>query len=305
MSDFPEPKSRSIHQERPKRWITPARLLLTLQRFPQIAIGSSIMILFIVVGTAAPAIAPYEYNQQNLLMRLQDPIWSGGSSEHIFGTDQFGRDVLTRIIYGAQVSLLVGVFAVVIAGVFGTIVGLVSGYAGGNLDAFLMRVVDIQLAFPYLLVAIVIVAFWGAGLLPVIIALSLSSWMGFARTVRSFILGLKESDYVMASRAVGATAFRVVARHLLPNIFGPLLVFTTFQLPARILGEATLSFLGLGIQPPMPSWGNMLAENRGFITSHPWLVILPGLSISVVALGANLLGDGLRDFLDPRTRRRV
>lgn len=278
--------------------------LTTLRRFPQLGIGIVVVGLFVIAGFSAPLIAPYGYDEQELMNRLQSPVWAGGTSEHFLGTDEFGRDVLTRIIYGARISLIVGLFAVVIAGIVGTTVGMVSAYAGGNVDAFLMRVVDIQLAFPYILIAIVIVAFWGAGLVTVVIALSLSSWMQFARVVRSYILGLKEADYVLASKAIGSSNLRVMARHLLPNIFGPLMVFTTFQIPARILGEATLSFLGLGIQPPMPSWGNMLSDNRGFLTSHPWLVILPGLSISIIALGANLLGDGLRDFLDPRTRRR-
>lgn len=280
-------------------------ILFHLRRYPQLAIGIVIMTVFVAVGITAPVLAPGGYDVQSLSDRLQPPVWAGGTSEHLLGTDQFGRDVLTRIAYGAQVSLLVGVFAVVISGLIGSIIGLVSGYSGGNVDALLMRIVDIQLAFPYILLAIVIVAFWGGGLLTVILALSLSGWMGFARIVRSFVLGFKETEYVVASRAVGATTGRIMFRHMIPNMLGPMLVFTTFQIPTRILGEATLSFLGLGVQPPTPTWGNMLAANRDFMISHPWLVILPGLSLAIVAFGANMVGDGLRDYLDPRTRRRL
>lgn len=287
---------------RPSGWATRSRFIV--RRFPQLVIGAVVIALFIIVGLGAPVFAPSSYETQDLLERLKPPVWAGGDMQHPLGTDEFGRDTLSRLIYGARVSLLVGFFSVMLAGLFGSVVGLLSGYIGGNLDAFLMRIVDIQLSFPYILVAIVIAAFWGAGFLAVIVALSLSGWMGFARTVRSLILGLKDSQYAVAAHSMGATDWRIMFRHLTPNILGPLLVFTTFQVPTRILAEATLSFLGLGIQPPDPSWGNMLSQNRGYIITQPWLVILPGVSLSIVALGANMLGDGLRDFLDPRTRRK-
>jgi peptide/nickel transport system permease protein len=302
---FPADSEAGVNQRSTKPKTRGFGVLQFVRRFPQLAIGLVIITVFVTVGITAPILAPGGYDVQALSDRLQPPIWAGGSTEYLLGTDQFGRDVLTRIAYGAQVSLLVGVFAVVISGLIGSFIGLISGYAGGNVDAFLMRIVDIQLAFPYILLAIVIVAFWGGGLLTVIIALSLSGWMGFARTVRSYVLGLKEAEYVVASRAVGATTGRIMLRHIMPNMLGPMLVFTTFQLPTRILGEATLSFLGLGVQPPTPTWGNMLAANRDFMISHPWLVILPGISLAIVAFGANMLGDGLRDYLDPRTRRRL
>lgn len=281
-----------------------ARLLHIGRRYPQLVIGSTIVLLFVVIGLLAPIIAPHGIDDQNLLGRLAPPLWSGGTPQYPLGTDEFGRDVFSRLIYGARVSLVVGFFSVIISGAFGTFVGLVSGYVGGNLDAFMMRLVDVQLSFPYILIAIVISAFWGAGFLTVVIALSLAGWMGFARTMRSLILGIKNAQYAEAARALGANDTRIMIHHLLPNALPPLLVYTTFQVPARILAEATLSFLGLGIQPPAPSWGNMLAENREYITTHPWLVILPGICLSIVALGTNMFGDGLRDLLDPRTRRK-
>lgn len=287
-----------------KRKSAASRVLHTMRRYPQLAIGTLVVLVFVVAGIGAPVLAPHPPYEQNLLNRLQPPAWAGGTSTHLLGTDQFGRDILSRLLYGARVSLVVGFFSVIIAGAFGSLVGLVSGYRGGNLDAFLMRVVDIQLAFPYILLAILIAAFWGAGLIAVIVALSISGWMGFARMVRSLVLGIKDSQYAISAKASGATTTRVMFRHLIPNIVGPMLVYATFQMPTRILAEATLSFLGLGIQPPEPSWGNMLAESRTFMISYPWMVILPGLCLSVVAVGANLFGDGLRDYLDPRTRRR-
>lgn len=274
------------------------------RRSRQVVMGSALVLAFIIIGTFGPVLAPYYYDDQNLSNQLKPPIWAGGKMEHVLGTDEFGRDTFSRLIYGARVSLLVGLFSVVLAGIIGVTIGVIGGYLGGNLDAFCMRIADVQYAFPYILLAIIITAFWGAGLTNVIIALGLAGWMTFARAARGSTLTVKERDYITAARVLGAGHFHVMLRHILPNITAPLLVFATFQVPSRILAEATLSFVGLGIQPPMPSWGNMLAQNRGYIITQPWLLILPGLALMIVALGVNQLGDGLRDLLDPRLRGR-
>jgi ABC-type dipeptide/oligopeptide/nickel transport system permease subunit len=271
---------------------------------PQVIAGWLVVALFVALGTAAPWVAPYHYDEQDLSKQLRPPVWAGGHREHPLGTDEFGRDTLSRLIYGARVSLLVGLFSVVISGLIGVTIGVVSGYFGGNVDSVLMGIADVQYSFPYILVAIIVTAFWGPGLVNVIVALGLASWMTFARAARGSTLTVKAGEYIVGARALGMSHARIMVRHVLPNIVAPLIVFTTFQIPSRILAEATLSFVGLGIQPPVPSWGNMLSQNRGYVVIQPWLVALPGLALTVVALGVNQLGDGLRDVLDPRLRGR-
>jgi len=278
------------------------RMRRAARRSPQMIVGSVVVLAFVVVGVFAPLLAAYGYDDQDLGQALRPPVWRGGEFSHPLGTDEFGRDTLSRLIYGARVSLLVGFFSVVVAGLIGVTVGVVGGYRGGNLDSVFMTIADVQYSFPYILVAIIITAFWGAGLVNVIVALGLASWMTFARAARGSTLSVREGEYVLAARALGAGPGRIMLRHVLPNIVAPLIVFTTFQVPSRILAEATLSFVGLGIQPPMPSWGTMLAQSRGYLLAQPWLVALPGLALTVVALGVNQLGDGLRDLLDPRMK---
>jgi peptide/nickel transport system permease protein len=273
-----------------------------IRRSPQTVSGAVVVIVFVTVGLLAPVIAAYHYDEQDLSIALRPPLWSGGALAHPLGTDEFGRDTLSRLIYGTRVSLMVGFFSVVVAGLLGTSIGVLGGYRGGRLDALLMGIADVQYSFPYILLAILIAAFWGSGLVSVIAALGLASWMTFARAARGSTLSVREGEYVMAARALGARPARIVLRHVFPNIVAPLIVFTTFQVPSRILAEATLSFVGLGIQPPMPSWGNMLSQSRGYLLAQPWLVALPGLALTVVALGVNQLGDGLRDLLDPRMK---
>jgi ABC-type dipeptide/oligopeptide/nickel transport system permease subunit len=275
------------------------------RRSRQMVFGSLVVFGFIVVGTLAPLLAAYHYDDQDLSRGLRPPVWSGGTLAHPLGTDEFGRDTLSRLIHGARVSLVVGFFSVVVAGLIGVSIGVLGGYRGGNLDSVFMAIADVQYSFPYILVAILITAFWGTGLVNVILALGLASWMTFARAARGSTLSVKEGEYVLAARALGAGPARIMFRHVVPNIVAPLIVFTTFQVPSRILAEATLSFVGLGIQPPMPSWGNMLSQSRGYLIAQPWLVALPGLALTVVALGVNQLGDGLRDVLDPRMKDQV
>lgn len=278
------------------------RLGRIVRRSPQVVSGVVVVVVFVVVGTLAPFLAAYHYDEQDLSIALKPPLWSGGDLSHPLGTDEFGRDTLSRLIYGTRVSLMVGFFSVVVAGLLGTSLGVLGGYRGGRLDALLMGIADVQYSFPYILVAILIAAFWGAGLVSVIAALGLASWMTFARAARGSTLTVREGEYVLAARALGARPARIVLHHVLPNIVAPLIVFTTFQVPSRILAEATLSFVGLGIQPPVPSWGNMLSQSRGYLLAQPWLVALPGLALTIVALGVNQLGDGLRDLLDPRMK---
>ncbi len=282
-----------------------ARLRRLARRHPQIVLGTAIVFAFVIVGAFAPLLAPHPYDEQDLSNQLRPPVWAGGQVQHPLGTDEFGRDTLSRLIYGARVSLVVGLFSVVLAGLLGVTIGVIGGYLGGTLDAVFMRVADVQYSFPYILIAIVITAFWGASLTNVVVALGLAGWMTFARAARASTLAVKERDYIIAARATGAGHAHVMWRHILPNIAAPLIVFATFQVPSRILAEATLSFVGLGIQPPMPSWGNMLSQNRGYLLTQPWLVTLPGLALTIVALGVNQLGDGLRDLLDPRLRGRT
>lgn len=278
---------------------------MIVRKSPQVVSGSAVVIVFVVLGAFAPLLASYDYDDQDLNIALKPPIWAGGDRAHPLGTDEFGRDTLSRLIYGARISLLVGFFSVVVAGAVGISVGVLGGYRGGNLDSLFMAVADVQYSFPYILLAIIITAFWGAGLVNVIIALGLASWMTFARAARGSTMSVKEGEYVLAARALGAGSTRIMLRHVFPNIVAPLVVFTTFQLPSRILAEATLSFVGLGIQPPVPSWGNMLSQSRGYLLAQPWLVALPGLALTIVALGVNQLGDGLRDLLDPKMKHAV
>ena len=278
------------------------RLGRIVRKSPQLASGTVVVAIFVAVGTFAPWIAAHGYDEQDLGQALRPPLWSGGDLAHPLGTDEFGRDTLSRLVYGTRVSLMVGFFSVVVAGLLGTSLGVVAGYHGGRLDALVMGVADVQYSFPYILLAILIAAFWGAGLGSVIAALGLASWMTFARAARGSTLSVREGEYVLAARALGARPAQIVWRHVVPNIVAPLIVFTTFQVPSRILAEATLSFVGLGIQPPVPSWGNMLSQSRGYLLVQPWLVALPGLALTIVALGVNQLGDGLRDLLDPRMK---
>jgi peptide/nickel transport system permease protein len=233
-------------------------------------------------------------------------MWAqGGSSRHPLGTDTLGRDVLSRLLHGARISLIVGLAAVLVAGVVGGGLGLVAGYRGGWADDLLMRLGDIQLAFPVLLLGVAVIAVLGASLTNMILVLGASGWVTYARIARGETLSLKERDFVAAARALGAPARHVVARHLLPNVLPPLLVVTTFSVARTIIAEASLSFLGLGLPPPTPSWGAMLDEGRNYITTGWWLALFPGLAILLLVLAINLCGDWLRDALDPRIEKGI
>ena len=259
--------------------------------------GMVIMGLFLLTALLAPVISPYDPIVQTLVDRRQPP-----SSEYLLGTDDLGRDMLSRLMHGSRKSLQVGVISVSLAILVGALIGAITGYMGGWLDTLVMRVMDIMLAFPALLLAIAIVTILGPGLLNMLYAIAIVSIPAYARIVRASVLRVKAEDYVLASRSIGSTPGRILFRHVLPNGLTPLIVQGTLGIGTAILDAAGLSFLGLGAQPPTPEWGAMLGEGRFAVFSAPHIVLFPGLAIMLTVLGFNLLGDGLRDALDPRLR---
>ena len=284
------------------RW---TRVLQAGGRIPRGGVaGVGVVILAVVVaaGLFAPWVAPHGYDDQDLVFALQPPVWAGGTWSNALGTDPLGRDVLSRVIYGARTSLLLGLAAVLVASVVGVALGLVSGYVGGRVDAVIMSVVEVQLSLPYLLFAIAFMALLQPSIGNLIVVLVLRSWVVYAQLVRVAVLSMKEREFVTVATALGASDLRIVLRHITPNIVAPALVVSTFQLAELIIVESSLSFLGLGVQPPVPSWGSMLSQGREYMSSAWWLVTFPGLAIIVSVLGANLFGDAVRDFMDPRLR---
>jgi peptide/nickel transport system permease protein len=258
----------------------------------------------IVLAVVAPALAPSDPVRNDLLERLVPPMWmEGGSGRHPLGTDTLGRDVVSRLLYGARVSLMVGFSAVVVAGALGLLLGLVSGYYGGRLDDLLMRVGDVQLAFPALVLAIAVLAVVGSGLLNIVLVLGVTGWVTYARIARGETLSLRHREFVEGARALGAGDAAILWRHVLPNVLPSITVVATFSVARTIIAEASLSFLGLGLPPPAPSWGAMLDEGRNYLTTGWWLALFPGLAILAVVLGINVVGDWLRDALDPRIER--
>jgi peptide/nickel transport system permease protein len=265
-----------------------------------------LVVVTVVVLTAALAswVSPFDPIDQDIGdRRLKPPVWRDDAGRlHLLGTDHLGRDILARIIFGARPALLVGVAAVVISGALGMTVGLASGYFGGRVDDILMRLGDIQLAFPFILLAIAVIGVLGPSLATIIVVIGVSSWVVYARVVRSAVLSLREREFVHAALALGSADWRVLLRHVLPNAFTPWLVVATLDMARVIVIESALSFLGLGVQPPTPTWGGMLADGRVYISTAWWLATFPGLAILVTVLGINLFGDGLRDTLDPRLK---
>jgi peptide/nickel transport system permease protein len=259
--------------------------------------GLLVLAIFLVCAILAPLIAPYDPNDMQFDM-MGDPSW-----EHPLGTDDLGRDLLSRIIYGTQISILVGISTVAISLVAGVVLGLLAGYFGGWFDTIIMRYIDLQWAFPNFIIAVYLVAVFGPGLLNVIIAISLAFVDDFARIARSMILSIKEEQYVAAARTVGASDARIIGRHILPNALAPIIVTATVSVSYAILGEATLSFLGLGVTTDTPTWGLILADGRSFISRAWWMGVYPGLAIMLTVLSINFLGDALRDALDVREIR--
>ena len=270
-----------------------------MRRDPVFWLSAAALVVILLAAVFAERLAPFGPNEQDIAKRLQAP---GLDSSHILGTDEVGRDILSRLIYGARVSLLVGVIAVGLSCPLGVLVGLIAGYAGRRVDSVLMRITDIQLAIPTILLAIAVVALLGPGLGNVILTLSVTGWTLYARLVRGETLVVKGRDFVQAARAAGAGDARIMARHVLPNVFSPVIVVAVFAVANMIVLEATLSFLGLGVEPSVVTWGRMLNGGRLYLSTAWWLTAFPGFAIFVTVLAVNLLGDHLRDWLDPRLR---
>lgn len=258
-------------------------------------VGLVIVLLLLAVAIFAPQLVEIPPAEQNLRERLQPP-----SLEHPFGTDEFGRSILSRVIYGTRISLLTGLAPVALSLLLGTFIGLVAGFFGGSLDGVLMRLMDVLLAFPSLLLALAVVGALGPGLTNAILAIAIVNIPQYARIVRSVVLGTREEDFVQAARSLGASSPRIILRHVFPSTIGPLTVQATLGIGFAILAMSGLSFLGLGVQPPTADWGEMLARGRRFLPDATWLLVFPGAAISLTVLGFNLLGDGLRDALDSR-----
>jgi len=269
-----------------------------MRRDPVFWLSAAALGIILVAAVFAERLAPYGPNEQDILKRLQPP----GVPGHVLGTDEVGRDILSRLIFGARISLLVGVIAVGVSCPVGVLVGLVAGYAGRRTDDVLMRITDIQLAVPTILLAIAVVAVLGPGLWNVILTLSVTGWTLYARLTRGEALTIKSRDFVQAARATGAGDLRIMVRHVLPNVLSPVIVVAVFAVANMIILEATLSFLGLGVEPRVVTWGRMLNGGRLYLSTAWWLTAFPGLAIFVTVLAVNLLGDHLRDWLDPRLR---
>ena len=271
-----------------------------LRRSSNLAVGTTILVVVMASALLAPYLAPYDPIDQEFTNQLRPP-----SAAHPFGTDEFGRDIFSRVLFGARIALTVGGVADLIATLLGVLLGVVAGYVGGRLDALVTRVLDVTLAFPYLLLAMVVVAILGPGLTNAMIAIAVVYTPQFARVVRGVVFSVKEQEFVEAGRAIGSGSPRVLVRCILPNIVSPIIVMATLTLGFMIVETAGLSFLGLGASPPTPEWGSMLATGRAFMLTAPWITTFPGLAILVTVVAFNLVGDGLRDLLDPRLRGRL
>lgn len=268
-------------------------------------VGLFIVLTVIFVGVFAEQLAPFGVNEQNYANMLAPPSWQeGGSSDHLLGTDNLGRDILSRIIHGTTISLLVGVFSVVVAGALGMVAGLYAGYYGGWTDTILMRLVDAFLSIPNILFVLVILAVFDPGIMTLIFAIGATNWVIYARLIRGEVLSVKEREYVKAARSIGTKNFTIMRKHILPNVFSTFIVVSTLSVATTIILEASLSFLGMGVSPPDISWGYMLADGRDYLATNWWLATFPGLAITITVLGIIFLGDWLRDVLDPRSQGR-
>lgn len=286
---------KAVQAQEPPR--QPSRVWRRFRRSYSAMFGAAVLGLLILAVLLVPVLHLQDPIQQNLPQQLMPP-----SAQHWFGTDEFGRDLFSRVLHGAVIAVETGVVAVGVAAVLGVIVGLVAGYVGGKTDTAIMALMDIMLAFPYLLLALVVVAILGPSLMNAMVAVGIVYVPTFARLVRSVVLQVKEQDYVMAARAMGARDLTIMIRHVLTNSLGPILVQASLSVGWAIVNAASLSFLGLGAQPPTPEWGAMLTTGREYLLTAPWITTFPGLAILLTAMGCNLLGDGLRDALDPKGR---
>lgn len=283
------------------------RIVHTFWQSRTATLGALIFVAFVLVAVLAPILAPHDPAAQDLERRLAPPIGLGkgaASLQYPLGNDNLGRDILSRLLVGSRVSLIVGAGTILLSCVVGSLIGAVAGFYRGFVDDMAMRLVDVWLAFPSLLLAIAFGAALGPGLFNLIIALSLSIWVVYCRIVRAEVLSIREQEFVLAARAMGASDARIILRYILPNVLAPILVISTLQMGTVIISEASLNFLGIGVQGSIPTWGGMLSDGREFMRQAWWLSTFPGIAISVVVLSINLIGDGLRDALDPRLRAR-
>lgn len=277
------------------------RVLKELVRNKAALLGLVILVAITAAAITAPVLAPVDPTAQEVTHRLKAPGWTSPDGRvSLLGTDHLGRDILSRLIFGARISLIIGVSAVALAGTLGTLLGLVAGYQGGRVDDFVMRLTDTMLAMPFILLALAVIAVLGPSLRNIIFVLGITSWVSYARVVRAEVLTLRTREFVLAAQALGGGGRRIVFRHLLPNVLTPVIVIATLEVARMIILESALSFLGLGVQPPTPTWGGMLADGRAYLSTAWWQATFPGLSIMLTVLGINLLGDWLRDVLDPR-----
>uniref|UniRef100_UPI003854B24B ABC transporter permease n=2 Tax=unclassified Paenochrobactrum TaxID=2639760 RepID=UPI003854B24B len=267
---------------------------------PITLLSISILAMAVFAAFFPQLLSPHDPYQQNLLRRLALPSFAGGPEGYLLGTDQLGRDILSRIIYGARMTLLISVAAVAFSCIIGTCVGMIAGYNGGRTDAVVLRLIDMQLAFPVVLLVIAVVAVLGPSVPTLILVLGISGWPQFARIIRAAVISVRGQEYIEAARAIGANPVRIIFRHIGPNVLSATIVFATFELSRMILMEATLSFLGLGVQPPTPTWGGMISEGQKYISISWPASVFPGIAIAVTILSINMLGDVLRDALDPR-----
>ena len=273
------------------------------ERARRLPIGpAAVLVVFVSVALFGPWLAPLDPEQPDLLARLTPPAWAGGSPAHLLGTDRLGRDVLSRMIVGARPSFVVALVTIGVGGGLGVALGLTAGYLGGRIDVLIMRFADSAISFPLILLALLLTAAIGPGIATVVVAISLLLWARLARLIRAQVLSIKQRDFVALARVAGVPWWRVILVHVLPNVLNTVVVLLTLDLGLVIGVEATLSFLGAGIPPPTPTWGQMVADGRAYVATAWWLSLFPGLAIALVVLSFNLLGDWLRDFLDPRLR---
>lgn len=263
-------------------------------------LGVVIVLFVLFAALTAAFISPHDPAKQDLMNKLINPVWAGGTTHHLLGTDQLGRDVLSRIIYGSRITILIAFSGTILAGIVGVAMGSLAGYYGRFVDSVIMRIVDIQLSFPFVLLALFVAAVLGRSLFNIILIAAVSNWVQYARLIRGEILSVREMEYIEAIRSVGGKNSRIIVKHIIPNVISPVIVQATLGMARIILMEASLSYLGLGVPLEIPTWGRMLSDGRDYMLTNPWMAILPGIAITLTVLGVNLMGDWLRDYLDPK-----
>ncbi len=278
-----------------------ARVRRVVRRAPVLPLG--VIVLLVAMAVLAPVLAPHSPTQVNLSQSFQPPVWQGGSGSHILGTDKLGRDILSRIMYGARISLAVAAVTICAAGTIGVALGMLAGYRHGWTENLIMRVVDIQISLPTVLLALMFAVVWGPSLRNLLILITLNLWASYARQAHAQTLSLSEREYVLAARTVGASDLRILRFHIMPNLINSIVVLATMQIASVVLMEASLSFLGVGLPPPTPAWGLMISDGRGVLEKAWWVSAMPGIALALLISSANFTGDWLRDYLDPTLRR--